>query len=252
MTNKTSGLGDNFYLNGYDLSGDVASLEQIGGGPAAGDVTGIKSSAHERLGLLRDGRMQFTSFFRGNGDWSPSLVGSAALSTLPTTDVVACYLRGTALGNAAAAINGKQVNYDPTRDNAGNLTLKVDIQANGYGLEMNGEQLTAGLRTDTTATTGAAWDDGAGSNFGGQAYFQLVAFSGTSVTIDIQSATTSGGTYASTGLTSSAFTAIGAQRVAVVNTTTINEFLKVKTTGTFTNAVFAVVFVRNPIAGVVF
>jgi hypothetical protein len=249
---KTNGLGDNFYIGGYDLSGDVASLDQIGGGPAAGDVTGIKSSAHERIGLLRDGRMQFTSFFRGHGDWSPSLVGSAALSALPTSDTIAMYFRGTALQNPAAAINGKQVNYDPTRDNNGNLTLKVDVQANGFGLEMNGEQLTAGLRTDTTATIGPAIDDGSGSTFGGQAYFMLTAFTGTSVTIDIQSCTTSGGTYATTGLTSSALTAIGGQRVAVANTTTINEFIKVVTTGTFTNAVFAVVFVRNPIAGVVF
>lgn len=249
---KGSGLGDNFYLSGIDLSGDVSSLDQIGGGPAAGDFTGIKSSAYERQGLLRDGRMQFTSFFRGNGDWSPSLIGSAALSALPTTDVIATYFRGTAVGNPAMAINAKQVNYDPTRDNVGNLTLKVALQANGYGVEMNGEQLTAGLRTDTTATVGSAWDDGAGSNFGGQAYFQLVSFSGTSVTIDIQSCTTSGGTYATTGLTSSAFTAPGAQRVAVANTTTINEFLKVVTTGTFTNAVFAVAFMRNATAGVVF
>ena len=29
---KQSGLGDNFYIGGYDLSGDVSALTQIGAG----------------------------------------------------------------------------------------------------------------------------------------------------------------------------------------------------------------------------
>jgi hypothetical protein len=156
-----------------------------------------------------------------------------------------------ALQSPGACLNAKQVNYDGTRAADGALTLKVNGTANGFGLEW-GEALTAGLRTDTTATTGPAITDTAGTAFGGQAYFQVTAVTGTSVTIDIQSSTTSGGTYATTGLTSQAFTAAGAQRVAVSNITTINQFLKVVTTGTFTVATFAVVFMRNPIAGVVF
>lgn len=237
---KTSGLGDNFYIAGYDLSGDVASLEQIGGGPAAGDVTAIKSSAHERIGLHRDGGMQFSSRFNTSAG-----AEHPALSTLPRTDVVATYFRGTTLLNPAAGCIGKQIDYNGSRATNGDLTIKVQVQANGFGLEW-GKQITAGLRTDTTATTGAAVDDnGAGTSFGGQAYIVVTAFSGTSVTVDIQSATTSGGSYATTGLTSSAFTAIGAQRLSVANTTTINRFLKVVTTGTFTSATFAVLFVRN-------
>lgn len=243
---KQSGLADNFYIGGYDLSGDVSSLDQISGGPALLDVTPINASANVRIPALRSGDMQFTTFFD-----PASGLEHAALSTLPTADVIAMYLRGTTIGNPAAAINGKQINYDWTRDNTGALTGKVEVQSNKYGLEW-GKNLTAGLRTDSTATTGSAFDDGAASSFGGQAYFMVTAFTGTSVTIDIQSCTTSGGSYATTGLTSAAFTGIGAQRIAVSNTTTINEFLKVVTTGTFSNAVFAVVFVRNSVAGQVF
>lgn len=243
---KSNGLGDGFLIGGFDLSGDVASVDSISGPQGTFDVTAINKSAHERIGGLRDGNMQFTSFFNNASNQE-----HAILKTLPRTDTIATYLRGTALGNPAACVSGKQIDYAPTRDNSGALTLKVEVQANGFGLEW-GKQITAGLRTDTTATTGAAFDDLGATSFGGQAYFQLVAFTGTSVTIDIQSATTSGGTYATTGLTSSALTVVGSQRVAVANTTTINEFLKVKTTGTFSNAVFAVVFVRNPIAGIVF
>lgn len=243
---KTGGLGDNFYIGGFDLSGDVASVDSISGPQTTFDVTAINKSAHERIGGLRDGSMQFTSFMNNAASQE-----HAILKTLPRTDTIATYLRGTTLGNPAACVNGKQLDYAPTRDNSGNLTLKVDVQANGFGLEW-GKQLTAGLRTDSTATTGAFFDDTAASSFGGQAYFQLIAFAGTSVTIDIQSATTSGGSYTTTGLTSSALTAVGSQRVPVVNTTTINRFLKVVTTGTFSNAVFAVVFVRNPLAGIIF
>lgn len=243
---KTSSIGDQFYIAGFDLSGDVASLDQISSPQGTFDVTSINKGAHERIGGQRDGGFQFTTYFNPSSGHE-----HAALSTLPTADVVASYLHGTTLGNAAACLVAKQVNYDWTRPNDGSLTGKVSLVANAFGLEW-GEQLTAGLRTDSTATTGAFFDDGAASSFGGQAYFQLTAFSGTSVTIDIQSATSSGGTYSSTGLTSSALTAVGAQRVAVANTTTINEFIKVVTTGTFSNAVFSVVFVRNPVAGIVF
>ena len=175
----------------------------------------------------------------------------AAFKTLPTADVILTYLRGQTIGNDAASLNAKQINYDPTRANTGELTFKIEADGNAYGLEW-GIQLTAGVRTDTTATTGAFYDNTAATSFGGQAYFHLTAFTGTSVTIDIQSATTSGGSYSTTGLTTTAMTAIGAQRLATANSATINRYLKVVTTGTFSNAVFAVVFVRNQTAGQVF
>lgn len=243
---KTNGLGDNFYLQGFDLSGDIASLDQISGSIALLDVTPVNKSAHQRITGLRDGHMQATTYF----DTAAGLE-HAALSTLPVTDVIGTYARGTTVGNPAACINGKQLNYDWTRGTDGSLTGKFDIQGNKFGLEW-GIQLTAGLRTDTSATTGAFYQDTGATSFGGQAYFQLTAFSGTSVTIDIQSATTSGGSYTTTGLTTTAMTAVGAQRLATANTVTINQFLKVITTGTFSNAVFSVVFIRNPIAGQVF
>lgn len=242
---KTTGLGDNFYVGGYDLSGDVGAVDKISGGPHNPlDVTAINESAFERLGGVRDGELDFTTFMNSAGAHVP-------LSLLPTADTIGTYFRGTTLANPAACINAKQVGYDPNRDQAGNLTLKVALLGNKYGLEW-GKMLTAGLRTDSAATTGTFYDDTAGTSFGGQAYFQLTAFSGTSVTIDIQSATTSGGSYSTTGLTTTAMTAIGAQRLATANTATINRYLKVVTTGTFSNAVFAVVFVRNATAGVVF
>lgn len=245
---KQSGLGDNFYIGGYDLSGDVSSIGQLGGGPALLDVTGIKESANERIGGLRDGDWQFVSFW----EYTSSGQGYAlnALKTLPTSDVVATYFRGTTLQAPAAAINAKQLNMDPTRDATGNLTIAVELQSNAYGMEW-GEQLTAGLRTDTSATVGSAITDAAATSYGAQAYVQLIAFTGTSVTVTVEHATTSGGSYSAL-MATTAMTAVGAQRLSVSNTTTVDQYLKVATTGTFTNAVFAVAFMRNLTAGIVF
>jgi hypothetical protein len=144
--------------------------------------------------------------------------------------------------NPTYCVNGKQINYDGTRDNTGNLTAKVEVQANAYGGEW-GKQLTAGLRSDTTGTTGAYVDDnGAGSTFGAQAYLQLVELAGTSVDVKVQHCTTSGGTY-STLIDFGSLTAVGSARVAA--TGTVNRYLEVVTSGTFTLATFAVAFTRN-------
>lgn len=153
---KTSGLGSSFFVGGYDLSGDTSSLDQVRGSVAALDVTSIKSFAHERIYGLRDGDLQFTAFFNAGAG-----AEHVALSPLPRTDTIGTVVLNNTLGNPAASINAKQVSYDPTRDTSGNLTEKVDLQANGFGLEW-GVALTAGPRTDTTATAGASVDQGLG------------------------------------------------------------------------------------------
>jgi hypothetical protein len=248
---KTTGLGDDLYVGGYHIGGDIQSLV-VAGGNTPLDVTDITQSARSRLGGVRAGSIKVVAYH----DNAVSGTTSAHLeyAPLPTTDVITSYLRGQALGNPVACCNARQLNYDPTRSAAGDLTFAVDAESDGFGVEW-GIQLTADPRTDTTATTGAFYDQGAGAAFGGQAYFQVVSVVGTSVTIDIQSATTSGGSYTTTGLTTTAITpgaAPTAQRLATANNVTINEFLKVVTTGTFTSAVFFVAFMLNPVAGVVF
>lgn len=252
---KTSGLGDNFYVGGYDLSGDTASLDGISGGPAVIDVTGINKSAYERIGGLRDGHIEWTSHF------NPDTVGvtfteHTVLAPLPTADVHLSYFRGTTLGGAVASLVGKQLNYDMTRDNDGKLTLKVTVDSNGYGLEW-GVGLTAGMRTDTAATNGTGVDLGTGPlSFGGQAYLQVFAFAGTDVTVKIQDSAdnVSFADVASYAFTQITTTARQAQRIALGNTATIRRYVRASTvtTGGFTNLVFSVAAIRNDTAGIVF
>lgn len=252
---KQSGLGDALFVGGYDLSGDIQSLDRVGGGPAALDMTAIDKSAMERVGGIRDGEITVKSFFNpdtvANGDSRDG--AHLVFSALPRTDVAATYCRGTTLGSPAACLIGKQIGYDGKRGNDGSFLLDVQAQANGYGLEW-GEQLTAGKRTDTTATTGTSVDDAAATAFGFQAYLHVFSFTGTDVTVKVQD---SADNSSFADLASGAFTQITTttpqtQRIAVGGTAAVRRYLRATTvtTGGFSSLVFAVVFVRNPSATV--
>jgi hypothetical protein len=249
MATKVTGLGDNFYIAGYDVSGATSSLSKISGSITPLDYTDITQSAHARLGGVRDGNIDFTTYLDTSASGAHSFY-----SSLSTADVIANYFRGTTAGNPAAGMVAKQLNYDFTRAANGMLTANVHLDANSSGLEW-GLMLTAGKRTDTSATAGSFYDNGAAFAFGAQAYLQVFSFTGTDVTVAVQHAATSGGSYSNiipfAQITSST---PAAQRVTVSNTTTVNEFLKVTTTttGGFSNLVFAVMINVNPLAGVVF
>jgi hypothetical protein len=249
---KSGGLGDNLYIAGFNASGDIQQLGNIGGGPNLLPFTGIDKSAMERKGGLRDGRIEMSTFF--NHD-SVTPATHEKLAALPRTDVILTYCRGTTLGSAAASLVGKQVNYDPQRGDDGSLLFSVSAQANGYGLEW-GDQLTAGVRTDTAATNGASIDTTASASFGGQAYLQAFSFTGTDVTVKIQDSADNA-TFAD--VAGFAFTQITgstplAERIALGNTATLRRYLRAVTvtTGGFTSLAFAVNVIKNEVAGVVF
>ena len=242
---KQSGLGDQLYVAGFDLSGDIGSIASIGGGNKPLETTGIDKSGYERLGGERDGQLEFSAFF--NPDPAQA---HPVLSALPTADVIISYFRGTTLGNGAASLVGKQIGYDGSRNEDGSLTFKVAAQANGFGLEW-GRMLTAGKRTDSAPTNGTGVDLVAVStSFGWQSYLHVFAFAGTSVTVtlqdsadDISYANLAGGAFtAATGVTS--------QRLGGAGGATVRRYLRAITSGTFSNAVFAVTFIRNDVATV--
>lgn len=246
MGGKQGGLGDNFYISGFNASGAINSLGNVGGGPAVLDFTDITQAANARQGGLRDGRIEFVSFF------DPTLnMTHDKLAALPTTDLVFTYCRGTALGAPAACLNGKQINYDGSRGNDGGFTMAVSGQANSFGLEW-GLLGTAGVRTDTAATNGSSIDNAALTAFGLQAYLQVFAVTGTSVTVKLQDSPDNATFTDVTGGAFTAATTVASQRIATSNALSVARYLRVATTGTFTNAQLAVVVCRNSIAGVTF
>lgn len=155
---KTSGLGDNFWVSGNDLSGDTQS-GKLSGGPALLDLTPINQLAHFRLGGDRSAGIDAVSY------WD-SAVSHPVWSALPTSDILATYVcnQGSltaAIGNPAFNVQGKQLNYDPTRSNKGDLTMAVSTPSNGFSGEW-GVLLTPGIRTDVAATNGTALDGAGG------------------------------------------------------------------------------------------
>jgi hypothetical protein len=249
---KSSGLGDALFIHGFDSSGDIQALGSIGGGPALLNFTAIDKSAYERQGGERSGQIEFTAFHN-----HVAITGGTheKLAALPRTDVILTYCRGTTLGADAASLVGKQVNYDPTRADDGMFTFGVSAQSNGYGIEW-GNQLTAGIRTDTAATNGTGIDTLASASFGGQAYLQAFSFAGTDVTVKIQDSADNA-TFAD--VAGFAFTQITggtplAERIALGNTATLRRYLRAVTvtTGGFTSLAFAVNVIKNEVQGVVF
>jgi len=246
---KQGGLGAAFWFGGNDLSGDINSLGKIACPIGQLDVTDITQMAHSRLFGLRDGAIDFVSYF-------DPVKAHPVLSALPTADVIGTFVPpSVALGGPAAFLTSKQINYDGTRANDGGYTFACSAIANGFGLEW-GNLLTAGFRTDTAATNGTGYDTGGSLSFGGQAYLQCSAFTGTDVTVTIQDSADNSSFSNVSGLSFTQITGSTplAQRISVANTATIRRYVRAVTTtsGGVTSVTFAVILNKNPIAGVVF
>lgn len=242
---KQTGLGDNLYVAGFNLSGDIGSVDEIGGGNEPLTLTGIDKSAYERGAGARDGRINMMSYF------NPATGAEHdVFSALPTTDVIVSYFRGSAIGSPAASMVAKQLNYDGTRGDDGAFTFKINAVANAYGLEW-GEELTAGIATQGGAGALSSLDYGAAigtTAFGLQAYLHVFSFTGTSITVAIQSSTDDGAGDAFADVTGAVFTAatgVTSQRIATATNASVERYLRVNTTGTFSAATFAVQVVRN-------
>lgn len=243
---KQSGLGDSFWIGGNDISGDVQQLK-VGAPIATLDSTDITQSAHARLLGHRDGAIDTTVYM-------DPLLAHPVLSALPTADTLVTYVRGSGIGNPAACLQAKQINYDGNRGTDGSLLFTMNAQGESYGLEW-GVQLTNGLRTDTVATNGTSLDQTAQTAFGAQAYLQVTAFTGTDVTVHVQDSADNVTFADVTGLVFTATTAAATwQRLQTLNTATIRRYVRVATTtaGGFTSATFGVILNRNAVAGVSF
>lgn len=249
---KQAGMGDNFYFQGLDVSGDINSLGRISSPLTVQEVAAINQSAQARIGLLHDGGIDFVAY------WNPGAEADAAhnaLSVLPTTSVHEAYCRGTALGAHAASVIAKQVDYAATRGTDGSLTFSVNtLGSDGTGLEW-GQLLTAGKLTQGAAGNGTSVDLGASPtsySFGWAVYLQVFAFTGTSITVKIQDSANDTDWL---DLASATFTAVtsapAAQRISAgpTSTATVRRYLRLVSTGTFSNAIFSVNFVRYETAG---
>ncbi len=176
---KQTGLGDNFYLDGYNISGDVGSLQTMRNSRTLLDVTGIDKDAHERLPGLGDAEMSFNNWFNPTDD-TPGPAGAHFILKDILNDRHALYFRGTALGGPIAAMIAAQASYVLNRGNDGSLSGTVQLMNAGGRLIEWGHSLTAGVDTVVGAgnLTGVLDLDDTQGSAGLSAYWQLFSLSG--------------------------------------------------------------------------
>jgi hypothetical protein len=243
---KISGIGERFYVNQYDLSGDVGALGTIQAARNQQDVTVLADVAIERLGLLRDGHLAYTAFF-------DTVTGQEhlVLRNLPQSALIT-WATGTTAGADAASLVANHTDYPVTRGADGSLVTTPTADANGYGMQW-GNLLTAGAQLFASAGIGTAVDDyfpsfggisAPPTNFGLAAYLHVLSIGSGSATVHIQDSA-AGVSYADvTGAVFSAAGAATSQRIATSATQAVNRYLRLNVTGTFTNLVCVVSVVR--------
>lgn len=243
---KQTGLGAYLYVDGVDLSGDIASFN-LGAPSGMLQVPGVNKSAQERIYAAFDGMIDYVGYFN-----DATGAEFETMKTMPSTDRIACFLLGQAQGNVAAGLIAKQSTYDPSRGNDGSFTHTVKLEGNGYGLDYC-QQLTDGAITHASASSeaGVQAAEAAATAFGLSGYCQVISLGSGSPTVKIQSSSDNGGTDAYADVSGATFGVVAAGAgyhfVTSSLTASIEEYLKVVTTGTFTDLVFLVIVCRYPV-----
>lgn len=241
---KQSGLGANLYLAQYDLSGDVGMVNVLRGGRASLRITAIDKAAEERTLGLRSGEIGLTGF------WNPTVSQiTDVLNNMPTTDVIASATFPTtfgsyAVGDPAASLVGKQVDFNQQRGQDGSLGVTTQILSNGYPLEW-GQLLTTGKQTIGTGTVnGTSVDGAAATTFGLAAYLHVFSIASGTMGVKLQDSADNSSFSDISGAAFTNVTAATSERIQTSLTGDVRRYVRLTTTGVHGDAVMAVVFVR--------
>ena len=239
---KVTGLNVRLYVEGYDLSGDANALSGMGYTNELLDVTTLDVSAKKRIVGIVDGEISVDAFFdpassRQHAVWTSNS------GKLPTADQDVLVPMGAAVGDPCVGLISKQGTYSTTRSPASAISASATFTANASGPDF-GVMLTAHDDTHSSAGSGTVMDGGAATTNGGVGYLQIFSLASGSVTVNLQESTSSGGSYSNfmTFSTVAAAAAPTAERLTMSGN--VARYLKVTTTGTFSNAKIAVGFTR--------
>lgn len=236
---KKSGLAQEFYIGGRDLSGDVAAISLASTPRETTEIQGIDKSAVERLMTRASGMLEFATWFNDATDQEHD-----ALKGLPTADILVLWAMGGAIGDAAFAMVAKQINYDWARSQDKSLQGMVRCENAGVAPEWCA-LLTPGNVTHTAAANGASLDNAAASSNGLVGHLHVTAFAGTTITVVVQESSDDGvGDPFTTKLSFAAVTADDSSERTTA-TGTVERYLRVSSSGTFTSADFVVAVRRG-------
>lgn len=240
---KGGGLGQQFYIGGYDISGDVASIQTASSTRGVLDKTGINSSAIERVLTHGSGEITFQTHFNDATGQEHD-----ALSGLPTGQTDVMWLTSSSRGDEAAFLQCKQVGYDWDRGTDGNLLGTVQCLGDAAPLEW-GVMVTAGTDTHASATSSSSVDENGAtgdSSNGARGYIQVMSIDSGTPTFILEDS--SNDSVWATLISFGADTARSSDRLTV--TGAVGRYVRATTTGTFTNATFAMGFQRGTAADI--
>lgn len=236
-----SGLSQKFFAHGNDLSGDVGAINNLNCSRADLKATGIDKIAVVRLPGISDGAIDYTAFFN-----DASLQEHAVLKPMPATVVMWSWLVGGGALAGAVGLSGsvQQMSYKGVRGRDGSMEMGVTgLAREGYPPWEDHASLTAGKVTHASAASSASVDQAAGSILGGIGFLQFFSKASGTPTFLIEHSTDNVSwatllTFAGTGGASP----FGERKTV---TGTVNRYLRLTTTGTFTTAVVWVGFRRG-------
>jgi len=232
---KTSGLGVRIYANGYDLNTDVNALSGIGSTQTLLDVTPLSKSATERIIGLKDSTLSVNGYF----DNATGMAHDAFESIAGDSEVI--MTMGTSRGDAACGMVADQSSYNIDRSQGSAIATTVEFStSDGNGLNW-GVVLTDGPeQTDSSAASSASVDNAASSSNGARAVISVESIASGSAVIKIQESTNDSAW--SDMMTFS--TVSGRTSEATSMEGTCARYLRVQTSGTFTDLVFVVQIAR--------
>jgi len=238
---KVSALNTRIYMTGTDLSGDASSLDGVGYSNNVLDVSTLDSGAPKRIIGSVNGSLSVSAWFDAAANRVHAVM-TANSGKVPTTDQILLIPTGAAVGSDSYHIVGKLANYDVSMPEGGTAPVAVSatVESSTYAPQM-GKMLTAHDDTHSSATNGDAVDNSASSANGGNAVLQVFSLASGTATVKVQHSANNS-TWADL-VTFTAVTDKASEYKAV--TGTVNRYLRVASTGTFSNLVLAVDFARD-------
>ena len=235
---KTTGLDTRIYVEGTDLRGDVSGLTGVGMSQNLYDVTTLDLSAVARLAGLKTGSSSCAAFFdnaagKGHATWT------AKSGAIPTDSENVLIPLGGSIGDPALQLVSKQGTYYVTRETSGPITCSVDYES-ADGLSPDFGVLLTPKATDSSGTSYTGVDGTAQSTGGARAMIQVFSLTSGSVTATIEDSADNA-TYGTLGT----FTSISGQTSEAIEISgTVERYVRLTTSGTFSTAVLACSFVR--------
>ncbi len=228
---KVSGLGVRLYAAGYDLSGDVNMVDTIGYTQQLLDVTTLDVESTGRIAGLSDSSLTVNGWFEAASDHAAYTSNSGAM---PTADQVVFVQMGTALGDTFAGMTAKEATY-VVNLTSGSALATTATYSSTAGQQVDwGVTLTASKTTNASAASGTGVDNATSSANGCVAYLEAMSLASGTCVVKVQHSTDNS-TWADL-ITFTGVTGRVAQRATASGT--INRYLRVTTSGSFSTIVF--------------